>query len=209
MWVVKLGGSLQYSGCLPRWLEAITQSCGEAVVVVPGGGRFADQVRQSATRWRLAETLSHRMALLAMEQYGLLLTGLNPRLVAAADVVGFRAAWGNALVPVWMPSAMALDAAQRPEASWRVTSDSLALWLAAQLDARLILVKSVDPPVPMPTAPDLVTAGFVDQAFAEYVEASDCEIFCLGPRAYAQLAEAMSTGRAPGVPITNPRGTTP
>src|SRR5206468_2577340 len=67
------------------------------------------------------------------------------------------------LVPVWLPSAMALG---RPEIaeSWDVTSDSLAAWLTGRLGLRhLVLVKSAPPPEPA-TAERLVTEGYIDPA---------------------------------------------
>ncbi len=57
--VIKVGGSLG------RWKGATN------VLVIPGGGVFADLVRAEYRRARLTDHAAHRMAILAMDQYGL------------------------------------------------------------------------------------------------------------------------------------------
>src|SRR5260221_6528865 len=155
--VVKLGGSLAFAAALTDWLAALASGRGRAVLV-PGGGPFADQVREAQRRRPFDDATAHRMALLAMEQYGLLLCGLHPALRPAksrAEIAWLRR---QGLVPVWLPSAMALGQPEIEE-SWDVTSDSLAAWLAGALGLRqLVLVKSAPPPEPA-TTERLVTDG--------------------------------------------------
>ena len=50
--------------------------CAQALLVVPGGAAFADAVREHDGRFALRATTSHRMAILAMEQFGWLLSDL-------------------------------------------------------------------------------------------------------------------------------------
>ena len=71
------------------------------MVIVPGGGPFADTVRQLDARWGLTDHAAHRMAVRAMEQYGDLLTALREDLRPAADEVQVREVLGNAQVAVW------------------------------------------------------------------------------------------------------------
>ena len=63
MWVVKLGGSLAYSPELPHWLSALAHT---DAVIVPGGGPFADTVRDAQQIWRFDDATAHAMALLAI-----------------------------------------------------------------------------------------------------------------------------------------------
>jgi aspartokinase-like uncharacterized kinase len=69
--VLKVGGSLSRGACLEALCREISR-LGERynLLVVPGGGRFADQVRDSYRRFDLDETAAHHMALLAMDQFG-------------------------------------------------------------------------------------------------------------------------------------------
>ncbi|MCK5871864.1 MAG: uridylate kinase, partial [Methylococcales bacterium] len=48
------------------------------IVIVAGGGLFADHVRQTQKKWCFNETIAHEMAILAMQQMALLFKGLQP-----------------------------------------------------------------------------------------------------------------------------------
>ena len=164
MWVVKLGGSLHDAAALRLRLAELATMPGPPRVVVPGGGPFADAVRELQPRLGLDDLAAHRMAILAMQQFGLALQALEPRLALAeteAELRGSRAA-------VWLPWALAgLD--REIEPSWDVTSDSLAAWLAARLGAELlILVKSAPVAPGEATAGALAERGLVDPAFPEH-----------------------------------------
>ncbi|NIR60629.1 MAG: hypothetical protein GWO02_14520, partial [Gammaproteobacteria bacterium] len=84
MWVVKVGGSLARCASLGRWIDVLATEGAGRVVLVPGGGVFADAVREAQARWGFNDVTAHRMAVLAMEQTGLMLAGLRGDLVPAA-----------------------------------------------------------------------------------------------------------------------------
>ena len=108
------------------------------LLVVPGGAGFADAVRDADRRFGLRAEASHRMAILGMEQFGWLLSELIPGAERCADL----ARVGTGRTTVLLPAALPLDALP---ASWQVTSDSIAAWVAVQVGAgRLVLVKGVD-----------------------------------------------------------------
>jgi 5-(aminomethyl)-3-furanmethanol phosphate kinase len=201
VWVIKLGGSLAGSAELRAWLEVIARTPGPPRVVVPGGGPFADAVRAAQERWRFDDRIAHRMALLAMHQYGLMLTGLEPKLQPAETIEDIRAACAAAHVPVWMPYAVV---AKRDdiEASWEVTSDSLALWLASSLGAvRLFLVKSTALPVEPMSIGLLTETGILDGAFSGYAQAFAGEIFCMQRSEHAALESALAGGEPAGTRV--------
>ena len=144
LWVIKLGGSLLGSPALPHWLSLLAKHGNGKVVIVPGGSVFADAVRQAQSLSRMSDGLAHELALLAMDQFGLLLVGMQPDLVTATNELEIaERGWQHRAV-VWLPSQMVLADAT-VEQSWRVTSDSLSAWLANKLAAdQLLLIKSVD-----------------------------------------------------------------
>ena len=188
--VIKLGGSHAFAPQLKDWIGAVAAQAGR-IVLVPGGGPFADAVRDAQARMGFDDGAAHRMALLAMEQYGCALAS-GRREFSPADSY---AAIGRALevkqVPVWLPTRMVL-AADIP-ASWEVTSDSLAAWLAAKLGARgLLLIKHADAGIGAARVRDLVTRGIVDPAFPRFLR-TETPAFMLGPHDHAALAE-MSEG---------------
>ena len=142
MWVIKLGGSLLGAPELARWLEILVKYSDGNVVIVPGGGLFANSVREAQQISNASDEVAHRLALLAMDQFGILLAGLNPGLVTASSELELaERGWQHRGI-VWLPSQMALADSSIPQ-NWQVTSDSLSAWLANKLGAeQLILVKS-------------------------------------------------------------------
>jgi aspartokinase-like uncharacterized kinase len=67
------------------------------------------------------------------------------------------------------------------EASWRLTSDSLALWLAGRLGARACyLIKSIARRGAGATAAALSHEGIVDDAFPEMLKQTGLPAFILG-----------------------------
>ncbi|WP_042267927.1 amino acid kinase family protein [Paraburkholderia heleia] len=168
MWVVKIGGSLSHEPMLRLWLTELCEVGGGRVVVVPGGGDFADKVRQYQSEWCFDDLAAHNMCLLAMAQYALLMQGVLPELVLATSEAKIRRALRDGHVAVWVPTALMRDT---PDAmsNWDTTSDSLAAWLSTMLNAeRLIVVKScpLDGDTPLET---LAAAGVVDRRFVDYV----------------------------------------
>jgi len=69
--VVKVGGGLlSRAGAFDRVTEALTAfTRGRRVVIIPGGGPFADAVRQMFKRIKIGEDTAHWMAVLRMDQY--------------------------------------------------------------------------------------------------------------------------------------------
>lgn len=197
---MKLGGSLAGSAALTEWLDALAAGAG-GIVIVPGGGPFADQVGAAQRHWRFDDATAHRLALLAMEQYGLMLAGLCPRLRPASSRTEIQRVRRGGLVPVWMPTRMALGRPEIPE-SWDVTSDSLAAWLAGALRARcLILIKSVRTPPDGVTAAELARRGIVDPLFPDFLARCGALCRCIGAGGQAALAHALRSGTAPGAHV--------
>jgi aspartokinase-like uncharacterized kinase len=140
--VVKVGGGLGRDDALKGLCTALG-ALGERhpLLVVPGGGDFANAVRDADRRFGLRAETSHRMAILGMEQFGWLLNELIPRAVPCANLARAGELAGGRTA-VLLPADLPLDALP---ASWQVTSDSIAAWVAVQLGAgRLVLVKQVD-----------------------------------------------------------------
>lgn len=204
MWVVKLGGSLAFSADLPAWLEVLSQPGGRRRVIVPGGGPFADRVREAQRRRAFPDDAAHRMAVLAMEQYGLMLSALAPGLRRAATLDEIRAIHDEGKVPVWMAARMTAGRDDIP-GRWEVTSDSLAAWLARELGAELlVLVKSGEPPAGgnAVSVTELQRAGLVDAALLSFMRGRVFAVRCVGPRGHHAMARALEGGAAPGVLVT-------
>jgi len=142
--VIKVGGSLAEEPerliALCAKLSVLAETYG--LVVVPGGGRFADVVRDSDKRFNLSSGVSHRMAILGMDQFGMLLAQITPNSCATYSLDEQLAE--TEAVPVFLPSRL-LFKEDPLKNSWDVTSDSIAAYVASRLQAtKLVLVTDVD-----------------------------------------------------------------
>ena len=183
--IIKLGGAQARGGRLGEWLDAISAHAGR-VIVVPGGGPFADVVRAMQAEIGFDDIAAHEMAMVAMSQFGRALVGLRTGFELADSEAAWREALRGGVTPIWSPERMALAAGLRP--SWDLTSDSLALWLAGQLGAaRVILVKHGAPG----TAAELARDGVVDPLFPAYLAATGVCAYLAAPDSAARLAEGL------------------
>ena len=161
--VVKIGGGLLRD----EGMDGLRRACDEVselatrrpVLVVPGGGPFADAVRAVDAQVGLTDAVAHGLALRAMDQLGAMLAPLLPAAEPLTELVA----------PPELGLLVAATAfAGRPEIpeSWSVTSDSLAVLAAGAIGAEeAVLLKPVagllarwpwdDPPLAQLTADDL------------------------------------------------------
>jgi aspartokinase-like uncharacterized kinase len=195
--VVKLGGSLAGSRDLTAWLTALDRFSGP-LILVPGGGAFADTVRAMQARMRFDDEAAHYMALLAMEQYGIALSRLWPRLTCVATPAAIRRAVRLNQAAYWAPAPMALGSTL-PK-SWEITSDTLSAWLATEIGAKkLLLIKSADVGSKLHIGvADLVNSGTVDPLFPKFAAASGADIFVAGPSWLASAGALLVQGQVPG-----------
>ena len=144
--VVKVGGSL---ALYPEKLRALCAKLSEIstkhkLIVVPGGGEFADLVRDLDKRFNLSNEASHRMAILGMDQYGFLLSDLMPCSCVVNQLENVQKVLDLGKLPVFLSSNLLLS--EDPlQNSWDVTSDSIAVYIAGQLNiSKVLLVTDVD-----------------------------------------------------------------
>jgi aspartokinase-like uncharacterized kinase len=143
---VKVGGALLARvGALELVARALEAELarGARLLVVPGGGPFAETVRAMDASHRLGDGAAHWMAILGMEQYAHLLVAHIPGARLVEHRRDLEAAYRASALPVLAPYRWLREADPLPH-GWQVTSDSIAAWVAGQLGARrLILVKPV------------------------------------------------------------------
>lgn len=188
--IIKLGGSLLRSEELSAWLESIAAFATDSnIIIVPGGGEFADKVREMQTLLRFDDQSAHRMALLAMCQYGYLLAGINPKIQIVEDLEALSSNLGKKLPLLWLPTALIQDDSDIA-ASWDFTSDSIAVWLANQLAAdRLILVKPKELNHAGASLKKHIENGDLDKGFQEVTEQYPGEIHFMDKRHYLRLTD--------------------
>ena len=195
MLVIKLGGSLLGTPELEAWLGIVSRYGDGKVVIVPGGGIFADAVREAQLLSGISDKVAHHMAVQAMDQYGVLMAGLNRKLVTAASELEIaERGWQHRGI-VWLPSRMVCADEDIP-ASWEVTSDSLAAWLAHTLGAEhLVLVKSLRPASSRNTFEALLQDDMVDAQFAHFSASRSFATWVLGKEDHALFEDGISSQR--------------
>jgi len=172
--VLKFGGSLLDRA--PDLVPVVASAPGRPILVVPGGGVLADAVRELEP----PPGAAHWMAIAAMEQVGLYLSSLG--LPAVEGLCAPRAP------SVLLPYHLLRERDPLPH-SWRVSSDTIAAWCAAELGADLLLAKSVD---------GILVGGRLARVLERPVE-SDAVDPCLVPFLAARGVRAeIVNARAPG-----------
>ncbi len=180
-WVVKLGGSLAQAPELPAWLE-ILAGTSEPCIVVPGGGPFKDATRVTQLHWGYPDAAAHPMAILGMAQFGLMLHGLAPRLAVATSVAALHTRIASVGSTIWLPCLDDVALMSDLPADWRVSADSIALWLMAKIGGtQLALIKANALPSVRGEhgASELAAASVVDPFFPSLQAGVGCrfEIF--------------------------------
>jgi len=137
--VIKIGGSLIKSA--RKLVSAIYEYAlneGERILIVPGGGMFADTVRIASNTYRISDEATHWMAVLAMDQYAHYLSDGTPaRLITEIDSI-----------PIGASILLTYDLLKRSDAeiehTWDATSDTIAGWIASKIGAAFIKATDVD-----------------------------------------------------------------
>ena len=187
--VVKLGGSQIRSPQLHQWVAALAAQAGR-VVVVTGGGPFADAVRDAQASIGFDDVAAHEMAMVAMGQFARALVGVDDVFRVVESRAAILKALSEGKTPVWSPVRMTLAA--RLPATWDLTSDGLSAWLAVQLGVeKLILVKHGRFAKTGVALDDLALDGIVDPLFARFVHEGRLKVEIAGPEDAERLAEGL------------------
>jgi aspartokinase-like uncharacterized kinase len=214
--IIKIGGSLSRgNGLAALCLEISRLGQRRPLLVVPGGGEFADLVRKIYARYTLSESTAHRMALLAMDQYGYVLSQLIPGSSRAKSLAEARRIAESGSPSILLPSSEIRHADPLPH-SWEVTSDTIAAWVAYATGCRrLVLLKDVDGVFMDKEAsgrPDGVIAeltaeqlskidGGVDRQLSRFLACTPLETWVISGLHPERLIELMDTGRTIGTCI--------
>jgi hypothetical protein len=126
--IVKVGGSLYNQ--IPD-IAPILIASDRPLFLIPGGGPFADLVRQV----RVNNDAAHWMAIAAMEQYGWFISSFG---ILTTDRIAVP------LTTTLLLPYRCLRLTDILPHTWDVTSDTIAAWVAGTLHLDLLLLKSID-----------------------------------------------------------------
>jgi len=138
-WVVKIGGSLFPHDAVKLCQELV----GEDVLVVCGGGKLANLIREYDSDMKFSDTAAHKSAILCMDILGMLLADKISSAEAIKSIEQVQMTLNEDKIPIFMPSKF-LELQDPLEHSWNVTSDSISLYISHLLKAKLLIATDVD-----------------------------------------------------------------
>jgi aspartokinase-like uncharacterized kinase len=138
-WVIKIGGSL-----FPEDAIKLAKSLdGRNVLIICGGGEFANLLRDYDKKERFTDTATHWAAIDCMDILGRLLADKVDFLESFYSLEKAKSAFKRGKIPLLLPSRF-MNYFDPLEHSWAVTSDSIALFIAHLLQAKLLIATDVD-----------------------------------------------------------------
>jgi 5-(aminomethyl)-3-furanmethanol phosphate kinase len=198
MWILSLDGNLIGKSELTKWLDVVVRNGDGKVIIVPCGHFLASSVREAQSLTHVSEEIAHRMYVLSMDQYGLLMTGLNPALaVAKSELELAERGWQHRGI-VWLPSRMVHADTEIPM-NQNMTSDSLSAWLASKLEVQhVVIIKSFPILEKQASVGDLIQRGWVDAYLRDFMHAKNktiaMKIWLLDKQYYYLFNESFDAG---------------
>ncbi len=150
--VIKLGGSLlDWPELAVRLQELLAKYADRPCLLIVGGGAAADVVRNWDRIHQLPLSMSHALAVRSMSLTARFVAELlSFTHVASIAAANLHWSWEQVTQPLVLDVAQEVlaDSHDRLPASWDVTSDAIAIWIARRMQqADLLFVKSTDWPV--------------------------------------------------------------
>ena len=210
--VIKVGGSLSQSRKLADLMARLSElGRRHRILIVPGGGAFANAIRDYDWRFGLDTDASHWMAILAMDQFGHLISSLIPDSELVQGLADARKISASGRVPILLTYNLLFQADALPR-SWDVTADSIAAWVAGLSGAQqLVLLKSVDglfndDPSSHAKADllekidsnQLIRCKGVDRYFASILKKHRLDVWVVNGKYPERLAQLLDTGATKG-----------
>jgi len=143
--IIKVGGSLcKYPKKLKELCRGLSEWLrGKKCILTPGGGPFTDLIRQVQRDYGLSDDIAHEMALLAVDQYGLMLSSMINGSMPVRTITEARRLIPQ-IIPILLPSNI-ITSLDMLEHSWSAGSDCIAAAIAKACNvSKLVLIKDVD-----------------------------------------------------------------
>lgn len=114
----------------------------QKIIIIPGGGSFANFVRRLDEDLQIGDDLAHWIAIYSMNYNGIILNRKYPDLETIEELKTFQDA--KQMFCIFLPYNFLREDDTIPH-NWDVTSDSIALFVANKLKlSRCFLIKNVD-----------------------------------------------------------------
>lgn len=139
--VVKIGGSL-----FPEYTEKLCDllvKSKEKIVLVNGGGDFANLLREYDEKYNYSEDANHWSAIKCMDIIGELIADKNKNIETVNDIDLIDEIHDRNNTPLLL----CYDILKHDDSlkhSWNITSDSIACWIAYKINAKLLILTNVE-----------------------------------------------------------------
>ena len=175
MWVLKIGGSWITNPKLTTLIRRLDKKKKGKIIIVAGGGCFADSVRFAFKKTKMSEKLANTLALKSTEIFCSYLKDINKKLFLTTD----KCFKENSL-NVWLPSVI-LSNEKSFKRNWDSTSDSVAAWLSDNIKADgLVFIKSLKKFEKINKLADLQKKNIIDKNTSTYLKSFKGEIKITG-----------------------------
>lgn len=145
--VFKIGGKiLENSNNIKSTISQLTQLYDEKIlqkiIIIPGGGSFANFVRSLDEDLQIGDDLAHWIAIYSMNYNGIMLNRKYPDLESVEKLKTLQDA--KQMFCIFLPYSFLREDDTLPH-NWDVTSDSIALYVANKLKlSQCFLIKNID-----------------------------------------------------------------
>jgi len=145
--VFKIGGKiLENSNNIKSTISQLTHLYDEKILqkilVIPGGGSFANFVRSLDEVLQIGDDLAHWIAIYSMNYNGIILNRKYPNLETIEKLKTFQDA--KQMFCIFLPYSFLREDDTLPH-NWDVTSDSIALYVANKLKlSQCFIIKNID-----------------------------------------------------------------
>ena len=142
MVVIKIGGSLQSSNYIKKWIKSIELNFNNSFFLMFGGGKYADQVRYEQKIKGLSDYEAHILAIKAMNKLTLDNLDYLNKFSKIDTLENIKKSYKKRKLFIWMPKVSDIDNLGVSK-NWNSTSDSISLAIAKKFNCPLVIVKSV------------------------------------------------------------------
>ena len=142
MVVIKIGGSLQSTDYIKKWINAIRLNRSTSFLIIFGGGKYADNIRYDQKEKKYDDLKAHKLAIKGMTNFTEDILEELEDFTVVNSIRNIKKNYKSRKLLVWMPSYEEVCDFNIPN-NWDATSDSIALAISKNINAPLIVIKSV------------------------------------------------------------------
>lgn len=139
--VVKIGGSL-----FPDYIQNLCttlEKSNENIVLVNGGGELANKLREYDNQYTYSDDVNHWTAIKCMDILGELIADKNDNIIAIKELKEINNVHKKNKIPLLLTFDLLKQYDPLPHV-WGITSDSIACWIAHEINAKLLILTNVD-----------------------------------------------------------------